>query len=767
MNAVEFRKLLFHPKTDRPNLFGQLKISVEYDQFFKIIDANLNHPATKSFIYANALPKKYEHLRQTRFVPHSNLIGELAWSVYAIRAFRMELNSFLTFKQNFEDQFLLGEYDKAAQTIDQIESSISKSLWSIENRLLLSEYKEGVESNWATLSDFSKIISDPLLLYFVENYSKRAESKITYFRFKNLFNNQISEVDAPDHFKEYLCFRLNYPGYVGFENYSFYLTMESISPIIDRYLLTKDILIEIIGSNNPENKAVIEKPLRDLVELIDSDNTLKQLVNFSNSSDAFYHFIESKEVLQILDEYTKGNFSNCINTIPSLLKKYPSCIELYEVYVKSLIETDEKFISTSVSPFIDDLLDNLFNLFSRNARSEESTEKLLKIILSFYSTTWAKQLFGLLCTYNNINRGQVIYKLNFILNSKVNNPRVLNYASNNEKKFEKANRFFETEYGENKSYKVNLAINKKDITLIDNDNEISVKRKSLYIARTLYRLGELDALKLHYEQMLDTEKLSASAHEEVIEGLFNTYTELKLPKKAVTLFVDNYLFNQHLVTNLNKEVIIQNLEETNFNGLEGSIDLPIFYNVTIPDSYKQYVAYDTFLSFYGFERPSQLIDIKKQFDERKYIYFLKEVCTSEVLHHSYFFEGTEDVENERLSVLRELILTDRENENIYIKEITEITQNSTIRKAIQEVNKGRITVNIQQLKSDEANNIKEGFSRYQELSNYSKNKDLVAVDASSKMINDYLSSINEDRVKEKIVYTNDPAFITFKLSFSK
>ncbi|NQX81124.1 MAG: hypothetical protein HRT66_03890 [Flavobacteriaceae bacterium] len=147
------------------------------------------------------------------------------------------------------------------------------------------------------------------------------------------------------------------------------------------------------------------------------------------------------------------------------------------------------------------------------------------------------------------------------------------------------------------------------------------------------------------------------------------------------------------------------------------------------------------------------------------MFFLKEVCNVDVMHHSLYFEGTDDIENERIEILKHLLSIDTNNETEYIKEITEITQKTKIRKAIREVNKGRITINTQQIKNKEENNIKDNFLRFKELVIFSNNHNIKSLDLTSKMLNEYFSTLEDKSIRDKIVNINDPAFISFKTMF--
>lgn len=761
MNLVELKNQLFNPKTNKYQILAQLKSDSGFDNFNKALNTALKHPLTKKVLESTPLPKTYTELRQNRIVPATNnLESEIAWNLYTIKLHSSEIKKFINNKNAFEKSFLLNEFEKAEGILNEMERDC-KSLWSIENQLLLREYKDGAEGNWSTLDEFTKSIKDPFVLLFVENYSKRAESKVSYFRYRNLLANQLEDLGLPPSLYEYFCFRLNYPAYTGFESYPFFLAVESISSVHDRYLLLIDIISEMVLNSKINKNELFKKVINDLIELIPNDVRLQRLSSYLLKKSSASHR-GSQELFSILDYYTKGDYDYCLIKIPELINEFPESIELYELFVKSLIESNKEFKPLGISSLTDTILENLYNVFYRNERFTFSTEELLKLSLSFFSTTWGKQLYGLISEQSQIGSQNNKQTLSFILNSKFNNPRILNFTNNDEGK-----KFFEElfkDFPENKALKVNKLVNEGNVVELANDVEISKARKAIYIGRALLKAEMYAEVKDHYELSLQ-KKLSPTVHEEAICHLFLCYIKLVDYKSAIQLYVENHLVNSNYTARLDKELLLSKLEEPSIVEIENLIDLPIFYRLATLDPYKQYVAYDTYMESQGFQKPSELLNSEVAIDKRKVVFFLKEVCTVEVLHYSLYFDGSDDIENERLDILRQLLTYNKENESGYIKEITEISQNSNIKKAIREVNKGRITVNVQQLKNIEANNIREGFNRYQELANYSKDKDVSGIDVSTKKFKEYLSNWADEKVRSKVVFVNDPAFITFKVMF--
>ncbi len=77
MNTEEYKKHLFHPKSDNYILFGHLKQEGDYDKIKKVYRSLIGHPFVKSSLKINILPKDYSDIRKQKPLPFSgNFVGE-------------------------------------------------------------------------------------------------------------------------------------------------------------------------------------------------------------------------------------------------------------------------------------------------------------------------------------------------------------------------------------------------------------------------------------------------------------------------------------------------------------------------------------------------------------------------------------------------------------------------------------------------------------------------------------------------------------------
>lgn len=762
MNLEEYKKHLYNPNINNYKLLSRLKNEGSIDVIKKIVKGISSHPFVKSVLKNNVIPKEFADLRKSKAIPFSgNFVGEASMYLIILEEYKEVINAFITLKEKFDKELLLENYSSAQTTLTEIEKVSGKSLWLIESQILLKEYKDGAKANWNEVSELSKKIQDPFVLFFVENLSKRAEMKISYFRYLNIFNNQVSEILVHPELYEYLCFKLNYLALPSYNNLAYFLHVESSSAIVDRYLMLKEILSEMFSVKFKEHSDILFQIANRLHGIFPNDIQLCQILSILSPK-----FIDklpvNKELNGLFREYSKGNYYYCIENGVELIKNNPTIIEAYELYVKSLIEDGKKLRTDKFPNNIGNILIILFDIYSNQGGIEQPMDLGLKICTSFSSTPWAKQFLSLIKSAASIGNGNKLFTSHYLLHSQIRNPRILYYVKKD--KIDEYVTILKSDSDLLETTSTLSNIIKGNFDEIQNDTTLTADKKNLFYGRALIRASKFQDAKEHFELISPHSSNSPLFNEEVIVNLFRCYIKLNLNKEACCLFVEHYLKNKETTKRLNKVKLLNSLEAGDIDKVKNLIELPIFYCIASVDSYQQYVAYDTYIESRNFTRPTELINESQSFNS-KLIYFLREVCTIEIMHHSYHFNGTDDIENERFEILNRLIVADTQNEDVYIKEITELNQNSNIRKAIREVNKGRISINVKQLRNNETNNIKEAFSRYREIESYSKSNEIVGIDASIAMLGELTNLNLEELLGKQVVYTNDPAFISFKVIF--
>lgn len=761
MNRPKIIKELFHPKGDKSKILASIKQgALSIGDFNKKIRPALSHPFTKHVLDSKALPKTLNELKSIRPIYTSdNLAGEIGWLLASIISHQNTLINFSELKEKFELEIITGEYEEAEKVLSKIESEICYSIWSIESRFLLEELKGGSDANWDVLNKISSEIDNPFLLFQIENFSKRVESKFSYTRFRDYFTSKIEGINSQA-FAEYLCFRLNYASYEGYESFFYYLSVESNSSIIDRYLVLIDALVEL-GRNDIEKNKDILKESCEIIQSHFSDNRIQNL--YSLVSGNFFKQKSTEQFIELIDIYTSGDFKKSKLKSIELISKEPLSIESYEIYIKSIIELNEKPEKLGKSDSVNNILKNLYELISRGSKLQDAIVGLLKETVRLQSFSFGKQLLGLVNNYTSRLGQNIDYSFLFAVNSKYNNPRLLaHFGEESIKSIWKDE--FQSKF-KNKSIQLHSRIIEGDFEAIHKMTSVAPARMPIYYSRALYKGGEYERL-IEFLESLDITEYSILFEEERSKLLYSSYLQESRLLDAVKLYVSNHFKNESLNNRLNSKILLEQLEKKEFENVKEAIETPVFTFIANADEYTQFVAYDNYLTSRKKSKPSEFTDEIENDTNEVLICFLRDVCKVNVMQYSIEYDGLDDVESERQKLLRILLSIDNENEDEYIKEIAELTQSVNVRNAIRAVNQGRITINVDQLKSKESGNVKEGFLRYQELTKYTElNEGVKGVDVTTDALRQYIKHWLDEQKQNKDDIINDPSFISFKVLF--
>ena len=339
----------------------------------------------------------------------------------------------------------------------------------------------GVEANWSLLSDISMKISDPLLIFFVQQFSKKAERKASYYQLASSFNSSV--IDLVPRFREYLGFKLYYEISEPYSEFAYLVSSESNSPIIDRYLSLVNILFELI--NSPlDFRDTIHDTITLLGSHITGDYRLHHLKALLDPL-CFQDFPGTVDILRTMDEYTEGNYSYCLDRIPLLITQYPGDILNYTSFT---LNRSWNLILNIVSPTFHLLLTESWSCFISllfvNNIYTQSDEELKKLALSFSSHGWSKQLSCLVDRLTNAESNHSKANLVFTLNSQINNPRSLYFYKMDSPEQLQALLHYENFDG-SLTAKLLYWMSSNQTDKIKKSTALSVRRKPVYIARVL------------------------------------------------------------------------------------------------------------------------------------------------------------------------------------------------------------------------------------------------------------------------------------------
>ncbi len=709
------------------DIFTEMKFSHSFNQILNISKL-LSSPQNPyhRFMFGSSYAKSYQEIRSDNYFPYTNNIEkDLNWMSVGIIRDASIISKFIEEARSFNNQFLLGNYEEAGELLEKIIHDFGLSHWAVEKKFLLNEYGEGLESNKKFLS---KIVGNKnnhiLFLYISEFLSLKSEAKLSFDNFNQRFNKALTDdLGNNEELIAYLKYRLGVINTDLVKDAPSILYFDSPTSIIDRYFTFINILQACALFGN-ESKDVAFQIIKRIEGKI-SDYRIDSLLQYFIPEKPLCAGALSKKILQILDDYTTGNYEKCIKSSKDLLVENPDNYELYYIYIRSLDYCQKKFKQIfSEGSVAAKLLNHTSTIIKGEENWQRSCDFLLKMSISFWRDPLAYKLFDFYLREAFPVRNRSVQKL-ALLNTSIFNPKFATIYDDADK-----SKTFISQFPQANNHsilslikRITTSSNKEDAELILPET-ISQSRRRIYNALIYLRTNQPEeAIELFEPLFTDLiEKKIAGGfytREKILRGLYEAYNKIGALSKCTNLIVSNYLWNKLSIKKIPIVDIIKKIDTELPENVMGSITYPILYRIYYSKARAIYVAYDNFLSSIGINKPTQLIKTQNRFEKNELIFFLSEVCTTDVLACSYHFNGTEELETERVKICQYLSKNDSKNLKKYSDEISSITSKSIIRKGIRQIDYSKIYVDELGVRTSGRKILQESFERYREMASMS------------------------------------------------
>lgn len=437
MNFSLFKQSFYNSRTDKKKLVKQIKIFCEnYSELSKFVEryrkdlksatSLLNH----AILGKNYLPKTYEELGVYDLHYFSDsLEQEMNWQVLAFLECSEIINKFIQLRNEFEHNLISANYEQARVLLDKIELELCTSYWSIENRFIIDEYQFGSEKNWETRNKVLDEKNNAFVQVFGSLTSFKTEKNVSFFQYNEEFNswqereglNKIPEFAG---IIEYFRFKGNFYSYSRYNHLSEILYRESNASIIDRYILFVRTAQHLLSEESQENSFIIVL-LHELDKSI-NDISLKQMILAADNSSVLNNEDINFEIIQILDEYTRGNYKASKDLSKTyILNKSSFYLELLEIYSKSIVELNLEYEPiTKNESFLNQITLHYYNILNKNSNTDSSLVELVKLSYTFNNSHIGLHLYSFISEQLGWESAT---NYNFLenLNSKFINPKLL------------------------------------------------------------------------------------------------------------------------------------------------------------------------------------------------------------------------------------------------------------------------------------------------------------------------------------------------------
>jgi len=569
----------------------------------------------------------------------------------------------------------------------------------------------------------SQIISetnDPLTKILAKYQSYRVEKNLSVYKYKEVIHDYINKYNN-SYINEYLSFKLDFFHKQSYCYNGFFLSMENNSSIIDRYETLIAIFSLFFSSGfDITDIEFLSEYINDIKIHID-DQRLNNILYLLGKYDSINMTKENSDFIGVLDLYSQGQYEKVLKETPKLLLIYPDNIDLYKVYIKTIIYLGLTFEDVfESSSFAGKILKNFFDVISKNEHTQTAYNNLYKIIISTGLTNWSYKIFTFLLNekfFEDIEINALAFESIY---SEYINPQLIFCLDNKSYSLFTQNLLNSIDSSTVK-FLCNIKSLISDEKLQYNDIVIDKFRTKIYRAEALLNKGDDELAFEIYDDISENneyESLLSFNIERIVTNKVSYYLkDIDISKtiNAVSLITNINIFNENYSTSLYNKKLISITENSDNDELIADISTPIFlYQHNILGN-KLWIAYDNFLATHDIIYPHEIGNISSRFPKDKLIFFLKHICTKDVYDSSPFYNNQDDLDNQRIEVCLLLTKIDEINASDYINEISEINREILIRKGIKQFDQSKIYVDVKGIKSNIEKELKENFDRYLEL----------------------------------------------------
>lgn len=706
-------KILSTSRTERAALtkYFQNLSAIEIADSFKKISRHTY------FIRAIELTKKRSFYDTYQcIVPPSDLEKNIAWCLSIIIHHRKIIQSHLELRKKLNQTVLDFDYLSSVKILDEIDNKCGLSLWSVVARAAIENRASGLSTENNTFHSLVNEIGDGFLSYIIKYSSD-------YYNEHDIFFTSIDthifdlEKSAPSSIKDFVVYKLFG---INFErNYDFeqLFNFEKNSSIIDIYNLIINYISYVISNPNvkPKNYNLFHRLISDLNKNIQCD-VIQGLAN--------HYGIEStwntdNDTIHLVDLYTKGKYrSVCEIANEKGLSAFN--FSTFELIVKSNIRARE----LNQDDPLYYLVPHLENTITKNELFNSSIQFLACEAYSFRSIDWflklsyfVKRESPFIASETRKNYDNLI-----LINSSVYTPKFLNAISN--ELTDKYLCFLLESYKKSASVHLyNALFNNLEVELSSLD--IESERKSKYYSLYLLNTKQYDRAVQEFRELTKTDDIIIAIESSIL--LVDAMILSGKTQEVIDTFVGISLSNKNLLPMFDTHRILKISEKITKNNK--SINIPIAYSLhsrfsdSIYDSNLKY-SFETFLNSNKARFPTDLFGLEYIYGKDALHYFLKWICTPEVMKLYFEFESLRQTEECRLQICNYL-MENGDNDEVLRNEVKEINRTHIIRRAVKKVENSRIYVDTSNLTGRDSEKYRSLFERYVELSanNYSGEED--------------------------------------------
>ncbi len=750
---------------------SRVKLDAPVEEFAELLQLAFLSPQFVSAVPAARLFTDHAALVSVTPLTATTPDRELLWAAATLEHASDALASFVPLRESYFRLLMQGNYADAHKKLDEIDSKCGLSTWTVENRIALLETSDGFEVQKAYVGKFSKEKRRSFVSFFATSVSERNESRVSRRGFEARLRERATTWKIESDQLDYIFYKLLAFIQWAPTEIANILAFEATGSAIDLY---ETILTLLIGGAHKklfEVSAVLN--VLHSFQSIHDLRTSKLLLLYQAQKGPVPDLPGLQEMpkLDFLVQFLRGNYVQSLAATNAALMARPDDHAPLVLRAKLLALGFAEAAETKSLP--DQIVFHLANVFDRNVKTTESIEQLDKLQLNFRHAPFADALVApikLRSTGGNGTRSHV--SISYCISSPYWHPRIAIALAEHMSHAQLLSRVGKNEI-EVWDYERLLVGSrpKGDI------NQLTLSFDSFVYAQLngALQVGDYDGA-IRLAESLQRSKFRFFQIEAQLFHALALYKSGRIDG-SLRASVDFSVAHEGDLHSLPIIEIIRERRFIDFKHMRAELILPIafyLFGKRAEDSAKDVslkVSWKKFLEAHGVAKPSDLTNDKAGFKSDQFCFFLREVCTQQVMELSGEFTSPIELDQERIRICQKLTELDPLNREQYELEIRDLTRRVRIEEGVTLLESSRLYVDEVGLRRWAADQLSEQFLRYKDHiraglvesieSLEVKFEAMISKSPSQRELHNFLDSyeVSADSLLEEIIERTGKAFL--------
>lgn len=651
---------------------------------------------------AIAAAKPIKKTGQIQSVSPLDTIGihqEVSWVTTVLAANTALLNKFVKLREDYRCAISHGMYDAASACLDKIDKECGFSLWTVENRIALAALTGGFERQKSYVSNLLSGERRTFFAFFASNVGERNESRVSKLSFETRLRERAKTWNVKSNQQTYIFFKLVGSSSLTTTEAADILSFEAASSAIDLYETFLDVMVIAKESPATSNYRRVLAQLAKLDRI--SDHCLDNLrLLYSESIPVIV------DTPECLNQFLRGNYLKAASLSEARLAEQPD--DPVVLLIAAKLKALGFRIDVTGNAFIELLLSHLGAFLEQGKGSDEAAQALERLAMNFRSLAISasidnlvqhssSDLVGEISALTSVRSRCGCLPVSLPLLDDTRKTLLLGSDTASQDvtwQYERWAHVGEPARGDLLSAE---AVNYAAISFSWKKGKPSLAfpyLSKLAASEHPYFQQESSILKGWYLQadgdiqgaILHTVKC-AIARPTLLQSLplielfrHRGFRELKQLEREPSLSIGFFLYAS-ITRESSKDVALK-------------------------------VAWKQFHKVHNFAKPSDIRPRLSEFNRDEILFFLRNVCTQEIMELSAAFNSPADLDRERLQICIALSELDPDRSDDYDAEIIELTRRLSIEEGVQQVESSRVYVDLIGLQRWCHQKLSELFLRY-------------------------------------------------------